>query len=827
MAKQRQCVRRARVSKNCGSLATRGFSLPVLGLLAANAYASTTVYGLDAEPSTRVYSSADAACNSFMGRANDSDAAYWASWNQTHPTNQYAFVAGAITSAVTGSHFVCTRQYTLNGNPATGYANGYLLSVGSAITVPRANNPPSSSCSGRADPGQGNPIYPLRSVKRETVDLGIRVGGVPLSLTYDSSALVPKLPADPAGGTVNYGELGRHWSSTLFKRIATSSTSTGGVIPAAATASRGDGTAVTFARNVSTGQYTPEANHADALVALSGGALRYYNKSANAQETYDPSGRLTNINWANGESIALSYSTASTPVSVAPGAGYLIQAIDQSGRLVSFAYTARVAPLTGAQLVTITDPAGYQLTLDSNAGTGDLGAIHWSDGKVKTFLYEANSVGALTGITDELNQRYATFGYDASWRAISTEHAGGVDRVTTTYSKPPSILVNEVYDSTANAVFRYYDWGLPQVTVVTGPLGTQSTWGAQSLLNKNYLTSQSQPAGSGCAASSSTLSYDANGNIASSNDFNGGRVCYTSDLSRNLETSRVEGLSSAQTCSAVTGAGATLPTGSRKVSTAWHPDWRLEAKRAEPGKLTTSIYNGQPDPFNSNAIASCAPGTALLPDGKPVAVLCKQVEQATTDANGSQGFSASLQSGVANRVRQWAYNQYGKVLTETDPLNNTTTYTYYAGTTADHTLGDLQSVTNAKNQVTSYTKYNKHGQLLESTDPNGVTTVNTFDLRQRLLSTGVGGQTTSHEYDAVGQLLKVTQPDASWIGYEYDAAHRQTAVKDNLGNRIEYVLDNAGNKTGQSVKDPGGNLARSLARSIDALGRIQQTTGRE
>ena len=81
--------------------------------------------------------------------------------------------------------------------------------------------------------------------------------------------------------------------------------------------------------------------------------------------------------------------------------------------------------------------------------------------------------------------------------------------------------------------------------------------------------------------------------------------------------------------------------------------------------------------------------------------------------------------------------------------------------------------------------------------------------------------------DPAGQLLKVTSPDQSWVGYEYDAAHRQTAVKDNLGNRIEYVLDNAGNKTGQSVKDPLGNLARSLARSIDALGRVQQTTGRE
>ncbi len=110
---------------------------------------------------------------------------------------------------------------------------------------------------------------------------------------------------------------------------------------------------------------------------------------------------------------------------------------------------------------------------------------------------------------------------------------------------------------------------------------------------------------------------------------------------------------------------------------------------------------------------------------------------------------------------------------------------------------------------------------------NGVVTTHTYDARQRLLSTTVGGQTTSYTYDLAGQLTRVTRPDASWVGYEYDAAHRQKAVLDNLGNRIEYTLDNAGNRTGESVKDPGGSLRRSLARSIDALGRVQQTTGRE
>lgn len=46
-----------------------------------------------------------------------------------------------------------------------------------------------------------------------------------------------------------------------------------------------------------------------------------------------------------------------------------------------------------------------------------------------------------------------------------------------------------------------------------------------------------------------------------------------------------------------------------------------QARRA--GKLTIDVYNGQPDPFNGNAIASCASASARLVDGKPIAVLCK------------------------------------------------------------------------------------------------------------------------------------------------------------------------------------------------------------
>lgn len=61
----------------------------------------------------------------------------------------------------------------------------------------------------------------------------------------------------------------------------------------------------------------------------------------------------------------------------------------------------------------------------------------------------------------------------------------------------------------------------------------------------------------------------------------------------------------------------------------------------------------------------------------------------------------------------------------------------------------------------------------------------------------------------------------------YDPAYRQTAVSDDLGGRIDYTLDNAGNEVTENAKEVGGALRRQLTRSIDALGRVQKATGRE
>lgn len=680
-------------------------------------------------------------------------------------------------------------------------------------------------------PAFGNPIYPLTGSKSLVEELGRwSIGGIRrVVLGYDTRRKVPandpSLIFNPTG-SASFGEL---WASSLHKTLVFQLDANG--LPQAIQSSRGGGAWTSFIRDGS-GNYAPDADVSDRLIPISAG-WRYFDAAERSEETYDSLGKLLTVAYANGATLSYTYSDTSTPIAVAPVAGLLIRVQDQLGRSVQFQYEQPSGVIT-PRVQKIVDPNAQVIGALYDA-SNNLSQLNWPDGKIRRYLYERSDIAwAVTGIVDENTSRLATYAYDALGRATDTQWAGGVDHFSATYTTPPTWNIVETYDSVAGVVWRDHYWQQPQGTVITRPSGSTSSLSAALVQGMPRLTSQSQPAGSGCQASMSAQSYDPNGNLASRDDFNGTRACYASDLSRNLETTRVEGLAGATACGPVITVNAALPSGSRKTSSQWHPDWRLATKVAEPGRITTSVYNGQPDPFAGNATASCAPSTALLPDGKPIVVLCKEVQQATTDATGASGFTAPLQSGVPNRVQQWTYNAFGQMLTSKDALNNTTTNTYYADTAftgADpnavgHTLGDLQTTTNAVGKVTQYTKYNKSGQLLESIDPNGVVTTNSYDLRQRLLSSSIGGQTTGYSYDPVGQLLKVTAPDASWVGYEYDPAHRLIATKDNLGNRIDLTLDNAGNIKEQNVRDPGGALARSMTRTYDALGRVQQTTGR-
>ncbi|MEN9489868.1 MAG: hypothetical protein RJA63_317 [Pseudomonadota bacterium] len=555
-----------------------------------------------------------------------------------------------------------------------------------------------------------------------------------------------------------------------------------------ATVLRPDGKRLFF--DVGTSTATTDADVSERLVPLrdANGVItgwRYFTDD-NAVEIYDAQGRLIRIRRAEGYDQNLVYDD--TP--------RLTRVTDSFGRSLEFGYDGRY------RIASVRDPLA-QTTGFAYDDQGKLATVSYPGAASRGYLYDEASLspvtgfsGLLTGIQDENAQRFATFAYDAQGRAIRTEHAEGAERVSLAAIRDGSGFLTSLSATDAIGATRDYRY--------TNILGLART------------TSVSQPGGSGCNAASSAISYDANGNVSSRTDFVGNTTRYDQyDLSRNLELHRIEGYGSANAL---------------HISTQWHPIWRLKTRVAEPKRITTSVYNGQPDPSNGNAILRCAPAEAKVV-GEPIAVICKRIEQATTDETGAQGFAAT----ASGKPRVWAYtyNAFGQVLSEDGPrtdIADTTTTTYYTDTVFNaagegHTIGDLRKITNAAGHITKYTLYDRAGRLLTRLEANGAETRYAYTPRGWLKAEvqRYQGQErfTSYTYDKVGQLTQVIAPNDYVMDFSYDAAHRLTGLRDSLGNRIQYTLDAAGNRLLEDVTDAGGVLVKRTRRLFDQLGRLQ------
>jgi YD repeat-containing protein len=650
----------------------------------------------------------------------------------------------------------------------------------------------------------GNPVSAGSGTKTQAETDYRSASGLVFTRYYDSNRFGDPVTLVPDSHTVH--QLGTTWRSNFDKRVIPL-----GVPSGVITLTFPDGQIQYFD---SLGKEI--INYAGArasLVALPGGGYVY--QGPEVIESYRADGRLLSITQRSGESLTLAYSdgtsgvfvdAAGNPTTAPLSANLLTRVTDSYGKALSFDYSA------SGKLVVMTDPAGGRTlyAYDVQAIPENLASVTYPDGHLRQYRYTEpanmptnipldNYPHALTSIVDENGALFASFKYNVIAAAASTEHALGAQRYQFAYPSPTT-------------------------TTITDPLGTARTFTFQVVDGLMRMTANPTPGGAGFGSDTQSQTYDTTGNLLSKTDFNNNKTCYAYDTVRNLETVRVEGVAAATSCTAVTASGAALPAGSRKITTGWHPRWRTPASTSEPRRRTTYLYNG-------DAGASCAPASAVIVDGsangQPIGVLCTKTVQSTTDADGSQGFTAALQGQP--RTWNYAYNAHGKVLTADGPridVSDITTTTYYADDDPDTgKRGNVASITNALGHLTSITAYNGHGQPLTIVDPSGLSTTLTYDERQRLKSRNVGGELTSYDYDGVGQLKKVTLPDASFLSYTYDDAHRLTGMSDNLGNSITYTLDAMGNRTKEDVRDPANALAQTRTRVFNNLNQLFQEIG--
>jgi len=182
----------------------------------------------------------------------------------------------------------------------------------------------------------------------------------------------------------------------------------------------------------------------------------------------------------------------------------------------------------------------------------------------------------------------------------------------------------------------------------------------------------------------------------------------------------------------------------------------------------------------------------------------------------------------------FTHDANGNLLTRTDALGNTTTFTY------EPAYNQVASITDSLGHTTSF-NYDSTGNLLTRTDENGDTTTFAYDAFGLVTQqTDPLSEHTTFSYDNFGNLATVTDPLGSTTVFEYDGASRQVASTDALGRRTETgyddlgrvteTVDAAGNTTVSSY-DPVGNLlwvtdarGNTTSFSYDSMGRLENRT---
>lgn len=567
----------------------------------------------------------------------------------------------------------------------------------------------------------GNPINFGTGIKYQTeTDLAALPGGLTFVRYYRSDNTSQNL----INAAVTVAAPGYGWQHNFQKSVLLQKTAP------IATVNRENGSTQPYALNngVWKGEVDDKAKLVQTVDTTGVVTGWIYTTADDTVETYDVNGQLTSVRSRNGVVQTLTYDAQNLLQTV----------VDTFGRKLQFAYDAQ----SRLQQLTAPDGGKYVYAYDAK---GNLVSVTYPDNKSRTYIYDnATFTHALTGIVDENGARFASWTYDGLGRAVSSEHAVGVEKVVTSYSSGP-------YSRS-----------------ITDALGAVRSYSIQPIMGTVRISSITQPAGYGSGPAVSTRSFDANGNLSGMTDFNGNSSTYTFDLSRNLEIQRVEasGTAVAQT-----------------TTTQWHANYRI------PVQVNTALLK-----------------TTYTHDTK--GNVLTRTEQATSDVNGSQGANATVTGSprtwtyTYNEVGQvltvtgprtdvvdkttYVYDTKGNLSTITNAAGHITTLDNYDAN------GRVGQITDPNGVVTtlSYTPRGWLKQKVSTGDGQSETTTYDYDNAGQMIKVTLPDNSSiSYTYDDAHRLTKINDNLGNSINYTLD----------NMGNRInETVTDSSGNLTRQT-----------------------------
>jgi len=400
---------------------------------------------------------------------------------------------------------------------------------------------------------------------------------------------------------------------------------------------------------------------------------------------------------------------------------------------------------TSNRITQITDPQGniYQYGYD---GSGNLATVTYPSTPQSTtcsgttapntsvYTYDGNH--RYTGGTDGRCNPLPTSNYypDGRLQSVTLSPGNGAAPITTSYA----------YDLTTNT------------TTVTNTDNSH-----QTLVYDNYgmLLSSTDP-----LQHTTTNVYDASHNLISVTDPLNHTTTYTYDANGNKTSTTYP----------------STGTGHNTTSTTVYNQYSEPISTTdELGNVRTFNYDANYLPTSVTDSLGTLSSFLFNPD--------------STLAAGAIGFDITAQPAKAS---QFAYDTSGNMISRTDALGRTTSYTYdWLGHKLSTVTPTPTSGTGTADSTTNYL-YDSMGNLVQTSAPLGRTTNSTYDSNGNKTSdTDARNNTTSYLYDNLNRLIETDYPDRTKTTKSYDFRNNVIDETDQAGNVTHHEYDAAGRLT--------------------------------
>ena len=497
--------------------------------------------------------------------------------------------------------------------------------------------------------------------------------------------------------------------------------------------------------------------------------------------SYDARGNLTGVLNAVGDMLKVEYDAQHRPVSVvSPSGGTMrveydaasrpVRVIDPAGNATVYTYTP------AGKVASITDAVGGVRRLEYNAA-GELVAQVAPDG-ART-VREINELGYTVAETDPLGH-VTKFVHDGMGRVTEKiDPAGNVwasrynaADTLVEHTDPTGVLTRVSRDSAAGEITHQDGVGntatvgfdaLGRVMSSIDPSGAVTSWAYQFLTN-------------------TTAASSGEGDREPVHHQGASEPVRVQDPTENLV--RVPGAHALRTCTDAAGQV------SGEVCDA---AGRVLRQVSASGAVTEYSYDA------CGRVASVTDADGVMTEYR-------------YDADSR--LVAKTRAGVV--VESFVYDLCGRVLERRAGTKLVGRYAYDAA-------GRVVRCVDAAWGTRSFS-YDACGRVVKAVSGVGGTCFFDYDGAGRLLARRVamseGFATTSYAYDAVGNVVSVTDPFGAVTKYAYDGAHRCTEVMNPDGSRVSYAYDGAGEVASMHVAKPGERLGRLACEWVrDRAGR--------